>query len=104
MHASLTPWLYSLSLHDALPISEKVLYEKAHGRGQAVLSDWFEGEIRKVKDALPKGLTVEMSCGLAELPGGTFLPTTRDRKSTRLNSSHITISYAVFCLKKKRIC
>src|SRR5437773_6566877 len=26
---------------------------------------------------------------------------TRDRKSTRLNSSHITISYAVFCLKKK---
>src|SRR5437773_5697063 len=28
--------------------------------------------------------------------------TTRDRKSTRLNSSHITISYAVFCLKKKR--
>src|SRR5437773_8338096 len=26
----------------------------------------------------------------------------RDRKSTRLNSSHITISYAVFCLKKKR--
>src|SRR6266540_7341056 len=28
--------------------------------------------------------------------------TTRDRKSTRLNSSHITISYAVFCLKKKK--
>src|SRR5437773_9760995 len=27
---------------------------------------------------------------------------TRDRKSTRLNSSHITISYAVFCLKKKK--
>src|SRR5437773_7511313 len=27
----------------------------------------------------------------------------RDRKSTRLNSSHITISYAVFCLKKKKI-
>src|SRR5437667_9048234 len=28
---------------------------------------------------------------------------TRDRKSTRLNSSHITISYAVFCLKKKKV-
>src|SRR5437773_8568570 len=28
----------------------------------------------------------------------------RDRKSTRLNSSHITISYAVFCLKKKKNC
>src|SRR5437773_7682370 len=30
------------------------------------------------------------------------LPRLRDRKSTRLNSSHITISYAVFCLKKKK--
>src|SRR5690242_21493116 len=29
-------------------------------------------------------------------------PATRDRKSTRLNSSHMSISYAVFCLKKKR--
>src|SRR5437870_12126711 len=30
-------------------------------------------------------------------------PTARDRKSTRLNSSHVAISYAVFCLKKKRV-
>src|SRR6266540_2196792 len=30
------------------------------------------------------------------------IPRHRDRKSTRLNSSHITISYAVFCLKKKK--
>src|SRR5256885_17009962 len=29
-------------------------------------------------------------------------PTVRDRKSTRLNSSHLVISYAVFCLKKKK--
>src|SRR5690349_23966263 len=34
----------------------------------------------------------------AELPGGE-----QDRKSTRLNSSHVEISYAVFCLKKKNI-
>src|SRR5690625_5967942 len=39
--------------------------------------------------------------------GGTFLSlsyfgTDQDRKSTRLNSSHVAISYAVFCLKKKR--
>src|SRR3712207_5845062 len=32
------------------------------------------------------------------------LSTTKDRKSTRLNSSHANISYAVFCLKKKKIC
>src|SRR5690625_5935348 len=31
-----------------------------------------------------------------------FLPVKRDRKSTRLNSSHVAISYAVFCLKKKK--
>src|SRR5437667_4947854 len=37
-------------------------------------------------------------------PGRTVRVTNhRDRKSTRLNSSHITISYAVFCLKKKKI-
>src|SRR5699024_12810392 len=36
--------------------------------------------------------------------GGTFPvhPSKLDRKSTRLNSSHVSISYAVFCLKKKR--
>src|ERR1039458_2958600 len=31
-----------------------------------------------------------------------YLPASRDRKSTRLNSSHLGISYAVFCLKKKK--
>src|SRR5437667_3701456 len=37
------------------------------------------------------------------VPMGGFLPEApQDRKSTRLNSSHITISYAVFCLKKKK--
>src|SRR5256885_10986988 len=34
--------------------------------------------------------------------GKTVLLTTQDRKSTRLNSSHLVISYAVFCLKKKK--
>src|SRR5207249_6810951 len=36
---------------------------------------------------------------MAEAPGA---PETLDRKSTRLNSSHVSISYAVFCLKKKK--
>src|SRR2546430_12707460 len=39
---------------------------------------------------------------------GSYIPETadsaRDRKSTRLNSSHSQISYAVFCLKKKKLC
>src|SRR5437667_1546231 len=46
-------------------------------------------------------------CVVAEIPGTADSPAdpadpSRDRKSTRLNSSHITISYAVFCLKKKK--
>src|SRR5256885_12212061 len=35
-------------------------------------------------------------------PRGRAMPRLRDRKSTRLNSSHLVISYAVFCLKKKK--
>src|SRR5713101_9279020 len=38
----------------------------------------------------------------SELPPPRCLPPPRDRKSTRLNSSHMSISYAVFCLKKKK--
>src|SRR5437867_6299158 len=37
-----------------------------------------------------------------DLPDGVFGIDSKDRKSTRLNSSHRTISYAVFCLKKKK--
>src|SRR2546426_10054009 len=39
---------------------------------------------------------------LEQAPGGERLPRRLDRKSTRLNSSHLVISYAVFCLKKKK--
>src|SRR5258707_8560390 len=39
---------------------------------------------------------------VARAGGGDVLVDIRDRKSTRLNSSHANISYAVFCLKKKR--
>src|SRR2546430_10901884 len=47
------------------------------------------------------------SAGFAETPEKAsdpphFMPSVRDRKSTRLNSSHSQISYAVFCLKKKK--
>src|SRR6266851_8520170 len=59
-----TTEIYTLSLHDALPI--------CGGR--------------------------EPRCWPSCAPG----PPSSDRKSTRLNSSHITISYAVFCLKKKK--
>src|SRR5437899_9036064 len=84
----------TLSLHDALPISSISTTRKEymtigkvrHGRGAA----------RIVVDART----------LRGDPGGVASYTEalieQDRKSTRLNSSHLGISYAVFCLKKKK--
>src|SRR5947209_15650831 len=73
-----TTEIYTLSLHDALPILAKV-------RGVNV------GII---------GLG-NVGSGAVEILAGNF-EQIRDRKSTRLNSSHANISYAVFCLKKKK--
>src|SRR5437773_9741084 len=58
------------------------------------------GRVRKVRE---EG-KVEMAAGIREIVylEPLELPLDVDRKSTRLNSSHITISYAVFCLKKKK--
>src|SRR5207248_10348244 len=77
---------YTLSLHDALPIS---------GSGKFVMP--FR-EKPKVSWFTVVGVKTLVSSSTRFLPG--FTPT--DRKSTRLNSSHRTISYAVFCLKKKK--
>src|SRR5947208_13474531 len=49
-----------------------------------------------------RGSTVLQNSSSCELMGG-FPALARDRKSTRLNSSHQIISYAVFCLKKKKL-
>src|SRR3712207_7130297 len=46
------------------------------------------------------GLVATIIADVGEQPG--MLPLLQDRKSTRLNSSHANISYAVFCLKKKK--
>src|SRR5690606_41675976 len=91
----------TLSLHDALPI-----YERRPGAGdaprvgrQAGLGGRPEGRVGG--EPRPRGADRR-----AGQPGGH--PGVRraarggaDRKSTRLNSSHVKISYAVFCLKKK---
>src|SRR3712207_7044981 len=64
-----------------------------------------------IKNALFKVIKVSDAASLGRhivVQGGTFyndavLRSLEDRKSTRLNSSHANISYAVFCLKKKKI-
>src|SRR5438034_4203153 len=84
--ATPTTEISTLSLHDALPISP-------HPRG-------VHGHTphRHVECHAP-GLGHEPLEGRAALVGGN---PSGDRKSTRLNSSHTVISYAVFCLKKKK--
>src|SRR5256885_3861492 len=77
-----TTEIYTLSLHDALPIC--VL---EHG---GVAACTHVGQ-NLVHDALDRGIE-----------GGRRPGQSPDRKSTRLNSSHLVISYAVFCLKKKK--
>src|SRR5699024_11245486 len=73
----------------------------------AMLLNWAGLEISKyaVVDALPKGDKVHTVGGerIGANPHYEFVgdPYVEDRKSTRLNSSHVSISYAVFCLKKK---
>src|SRR5439155_24915545 len=72
-------WIYTLSLHDALPIFCVL-------QSQTDLQHGFLGrDGRRQSGRSPQRA-----------------PRRRDRKSTRLNSSHVAISYAVFCLKKKK--
>src|SRR5256885_9285002 len=79
-----TTEIYPLSLHDALPISRLVRIAR-HGEESP-------GSVYPVS-----GRFLAQS---RQLPGTPW--TITDRKSTRLNSSHLVISYAVFCLKKKK--
>src|SRR5207249_12039073 len=85
---------YPLSLHDALPISSPVC------------ECWPPGSLMPHSawpdDSGPSAIAMSAS---ETMPTSRFLPLStgsRDRKSTRLNSSHVSISYAVFCLKKKK--
>src|SRR5258708_15436004 len=56
-----------------------------------------ESEVREARLARGRG-----AHGAHQVANGVPLAATSDRKSTRLNSSHQIISYAVFCLKKKK--
>src|SRR5687768_18123476 len=90
-----TTVIYTLSLHDALPIS--LPHERPLGRAAAQLE-----EERVARAHL--GMPAERPLHRREREEGLLRALDHlqlDRKSTRLNSSHGYISYAVFCLKKK---
>src|SRR5439155_26653065 len=95
-----TTEIYTLSLHDALPISRAVR-APATDRGHAHRS--YAGGTSRGAGAIPSGAE-RRSVRPGEPAGHDRVPRLEltDRKSTRLNSSHVAISYAVFCLKKKK--
>src|SRR5699024_11770244 len=99
-----TTKINTLSLHDALPILDKYLikalddFEKNKGKyakrdksklkQKEKLPDWAKDDTAQKNILTEKGIQRSKEI--------------EDRKSTRLNSSHVSISYAVFCLKKKK--
>src|SRR5207244_13312528 len=94
--------IYSLSLHDALPIFELdlqrvVIRSALIGREVCVRSAGRRVHLEEVRWVAGGG-EPRHERGVARDAAGQR----RDRKSTRLNSSHQIISYAVFCLKKKK--
>src|SRR3712207_7113234 len=92
--------IYTLSLHDALPILALATIACLARARRLVWARW---------DALAVlGFVASVISGMRAVNGyfvlpalGLTLSALGDRKSTRLNSSHANISYAVFCLKKK---
>src|SRR3712207_7528709 len=92
-----TTEIYTLSLHDALPI---YLQHVAVGGDRKLPRRLDRGDQTGVR---PRSLAeLRSSQELGPPSGGASRAAPRgDRKSTRLNSSHANISYAVFCLKKK---
>src|SRR5690606_41878125 len=82
-----TPEIYTLSLHDALPIFTVNAKINSEGLNPSA--------------SLAAGVLLQGTRDMVVNNEG-HIKFTLDRKSTRLNSSHVKISYAVFCLKKKK--
>src|SRR5207244_11057699 len=98
------PRTYTLSLHDALPISTALrpIAESYGARGGTIRDPfghrWFVQTAIEADDVPVEDVFGRRYGDIGYLT----LLVAEDRKSTRLNSSHQIISYAVFCLKKKK--
>src|SRR5690242_21411745 len=88
--------IYTLSLHDALPI----FLEVAEFRPPAIERGVEQASRLLAARDEADDLEVIRHAGVGARVRRAHVPA--DRKSTRLNSSHMSISYAVFCLKKKK--
>src|SRR3712207_8756464 len=96
-----TPEIYTLSLHASLPIGTcpipagvKKRVTRTAVSGRYICEDVYSVPAGQIRKCPPRSSSTMAPKTLGESNRG-------DRKSTRLNSSHANISYAVFCLKKK---
>src|SRR5690606_40650260 len=92
--------IYAVALHDALPISREREAMKLSNERKAWTSkdtEFWRGVMQQREEA---GRT-ELRIPTRRLRDVLAHIDAQDRKSTRLNSSHVKISYAAFCLKKK---
>src|SRR3712207_8107110 len=87
-----TTEIYTLSLHDALPICRRRRRRRRSASSSALLPARLRADVAGVDPDAEELEEVEVADDAVGV----------DRKSTRLNSSHANISYAVFCLKKKK--
>src|SRR5947209_18087896 len=88
-NATATNEIYTLSLHDALPILIAAYAFARYGAGPGVTAFAY--------------VAASVTFWSLLVVAYDDVVVSEDRKSTRLNSSHANISYAVFCLKKKKI-
>src|SRR5207302_10558244 len=99
-----TTEIYTLSLHDALPIFVAESEGRIDGNTTSQDAVRRNAPADQFRFRFLASHTIEVD--LALHPGRLALKISldrqEDRKSTRLNSSHVKISYAVFCLKKKK--
>src|SRR5207253_8879860 len=99
-----TPQIYTLSLHDALPILR--LRDVSDETGLLAIQGPQAEQLLASLTPVGVGMIPYYHFTEGKVAGAQcFISRTgytgEDRKSTRLNSSHVAISYAVFCLKKK---
>src|SRR2546421_4471982 len=95
-------WITSL-LRELAPVPKRPAASRIRtSRPRSASSRATASPTTPAPTTITSALSIRRQCSGLPPPGGVAAHALRDRKSTRLNSSHDQISYAVFCLKKKK--